>query len=315
MSKNIQHIILIVPCYNEEKNLTLFAAAAETHLQDFSWDILFVNDGSSDDSWNIIRAMRDRDKRIHGINFARNFGHQNALKAGLEEASAHFAADAYVTLDADLQHPLELIPQMIKNMENTRTHIVQALREDKGRKISCFKILTSRLFYSVFSWLSGIRMLPGMSDFRVIDRHTLEFVVRANEKDLFLRGLLPWSGLSTVMFPYLPGERQNGVSQYTLKKMIALSLSGIVGYSARPLNLAIILGLVAIILALGYFIYVIVVYASGAHVEIGWPSLIGTMLAMGGVQLLIMGIMGLYLGKLFVESKNRPSYVIGDKTT
>ncbi|MBR2313980.1 MAG: hypothetical protein IKA55_03890 [Akkermansia sp.] len=154
-----------------------------------------------------------------------------------------------------------------------------------------------------------------MSDFRLIDSHTLSLIVNSREKDLFLRGLLPWSGLSTYMLPYIPAERQHGVSQFTLRKMISLSLSGIVGYSTRPLHLSIILGMSCIVLALIYFTYVITVAIIGANIEVGWPSVIATILALGGVQLFIIGIVGIYLGKLFMEAKGRPSYVIHDKTS
>lgn len=313
MKSTIKRIILIVPCYNEEENIPLFVSEAERHLSMFDWEILFINDGSSDSSWMIIEEARQRNSRVHGICFARNFGHQNALKAGLEEAEANYPADAYITLDADLQHPLSLIPEMVAQY-GKGVHIVQAQRLDENRKISFFKKFTSSAFYSVFSWLSGIKMQPGTSDFRLIDRHTLQFITVSKEKDLFLRGLLPWSGLCTIMLPYTPAERVHGTSRYTLKKMISLSLSGIVGYSARPLHLAIILGMVSILLALIYFAYVIVVTLTGNNIEVGWPSIIASILALGGVQLFVTGIVGVYLGKLFIEAKQRPSYVIGDKT-
>lgn len=314
MQDEPKHILLIVPCYNEEKNIPLFVAEAASRLAGYDWEILFVNDGSRDASWQAIQQESKLSPRVHGICFARNFGHQNALKAGLEEAALRYPADAYITLDADLQHPIALIPDMMQHMQNEKVHIVQALRLDTGRKIGLFKKLSSSLFYCVFSWISGINMQPGMSDFRLIDSHTLSFIVNSREKDLFLRGLLPWSGLSTYMLPYTPAERQHGVSQYTLKKMLSLSLSGIVGYSARPLHLAIILGMISILLALGYFAYVITVSICGLDIEVGWPSLIGTVLALGGVQLFIIGIVGIYLGKLFMEMKARPTYVISETT-
>ena len=313
-SCTINKIVLIVPCYNEELNIPLFVTEADKHLTDYDWKIIFVNDGSQDASWQIICDTASRDSRIHGVNFARNFGHQNALKAGLEEAAAHYPADAYITLDADLQHPISLIPEMV-GQYLPGTHIVQAQRIDTNRKISFFKKQSSAFFYKIFSWLSGIPMQPGMSDFRLIDTWALNFIVSSKEKDLFLRGLLPWSGLNTRILPYLPAERQHGESRYTLKKMLSLSMSGIVGYSARPLHLSIILGMISILLALAYFTYVIIVTIIGENVEVGWPSVIGTILALGGIQLFIIGIGGIYLGKLFMEVKSRPSYVIGEKTS
>ena len=307
-------MLLIVPCYNEEANIPLFVESAEQNLKEYDWQVLFVNDGSRDGSWDAITAAHERNPRVKGLCFARNFGHQNALKAGMEEAWKDHHADVYVTLDADLQHPIEFIPQMVQAWR-AGARVVQAQREDAGRKISFFKKFTSRAFYGIFSWLSGVKMQPGMSDFRLIDHGVLEFVVSCRDKDFFLRGLLPWSGLKTEILPYTPKERQHGVSKFTLKKMCALALSGIVGYSVRPLYISIVLGMVSICLAMAYFLYVLVVTCCGiTTISLGWPSLIATVLAIGGVQLFILGILGIYMGKLYMENKERPTYVIGDKT-
>lgn len=313
MNSRQTQLILVVPCYNEEENIPLFVAEAHKQLSAYDWQIIFVNDGSKDKSWQVIEGQAASDSRIHGICFARNFGHQNALKAGLEEAAAHYNADAYITLDADLQHPISFIPEMVEAWQRG-CRVVQAQRMDEGRNISVFKKLTSAAFYSIFSFLSGIPMQTGMSDFRLMDRYTLEFVTSCHDQDFFLRGLLPWSGLKTVLLPYTPSERLHGTSKFTFKKMLALAMSGIVGYSTRPLHMAIVLGLISIILALAYFLYVIVIVCLGHTVSVGWPSVIATVLALSGIQLFIVGVLGIYLGKLFMEQKSRPTYVIGDKT-
>lgn len=146
MQDDPKHILLIVPCYNEEKNIPLFVAEAASRLAGYDWEILFVNDGSRDASWQAIQQESSLNPRVHGICFARNFGHQNALKAGLEEAALRYPADAYITLDADLQHPIALIPDMLQHMQNEKVHIVQAQRLDAGRKISLFKKLSSSFF-------------------------------------------------------------------------------------------------------------------------------------------------------------------------
>lgn len=305
---------LIVPCYNEEKNIPLFVETAEKHLSAYDWHVLFVNDGSRDNSWAVIESLSKSHERVAGLCFARNFGHQNALKAGLEEACAHHHADVYITLDADLQHPIEFIPEMVAAWQNG-ARIVQAAREDAGRKISFFKKLSSKAFYGIFSWLSGVQMQPGMSDFRLMDHGVLEFVVSCHDKDFFLRGLLPWSGLKTEVLPYTPHERKYGESKFTLRKMCALALSGIVGYSVRPLYISIVLGLVSIVLAIAYFLYVLIVTLCGlSTISLGWPSIVVTVLAIGGVQLFMLGILGIYLGKLYMENKGRPTYVVGART-
>lgn len=307
----MKKIVLIVPCYNEEKNIRLFVQTAEEELSAFDWKILFVNDGSADDTWAMIAQEHQRDERVHGLCFSRNFGHQNALKAGLTHA-AQLQADAYITLDADLQHPISLIPQMTAAAEQG-ARIVQAQRDDTGRPISFFKKFSSKAFYTFFSSLSGIPMSPGMSDFRLIDRATLEFVLQCNESDLFLRGLLPWSGLKTTMLPYAPAERRFGESKFTMKKMLNLALSGVVGYSTKPLFIAMGIGFFAIACSVMYFVYVMAVYFCGCPVSLGWASLIACVLGIGGVNMFMLGIVGVYLGKLFMEAKDRPTYVVAEK--
>lgn len=309
--KSIARLLLIVPCYNEQENVPLFVQTAKKELALFEWQILFVNDGSTDSSWNAIEREHQKDPRVHGICFSRNFGHQNALKAGLEHA-ASINADAYITLDADLQHPLSLIPVMVKHADEG-VRIVQAQRDDTGRQISFFKKKTSSLFYALFSALSGIPMLPGMSDFRLIDRSTLEFILQCQEKDFFLRGLLPWSGLKTKLLPYTPDERRFGKSKFTVKKMLNLALSGVVGYSTLPLFISIGIGAISIVLSLLYFIYVLVVFFAGWNVSVGWASVIACILCVGGVNMFMLGLIGVYLGKLFMEEKGRPTYVVAEK--
>ncbi len=306
-------IVLIVPSYNEEENVPLFVQEAVRELESYDWQIIFVNDGSTDRTWEVIRELAEANPCVHGLCFARNYGHQNALKAGLEEAYKYYEADVYVTLDADLQHPISLIPRMVE-LWKEGAFIVQSQRRDEHRNISFFKKFSSRAFYAVFSWLSGVSMQPGMSDFRLMNRQTLRFIVGCGEKDFFLRGLLPWSGLKTAILPYKPQERLHGCSKFTLRKMLRLAMSGIVGYSTRPLYLSLVLGSIAILLAAIYFAYVIAVSLTGQGVSLGWPSLMATILALGGTQLFLLGIVGIYLGRLFMEQKGRPSYILMDKT-
>lgn len=303
-------IVLIVPAYNEEDNIPLFVSTAEQELSCYEWQVLFVNDGSSDGTWQAITEANLRHPRVHGLCFSCNFGHQQALAAGMEVALKDYPADAYITMDADLQHPIAFIHEMV-DAYRKGAHIVQSLREDAGRRISFMKKCTSAMFYRVFSCLSGIEMHAGQSDFRLVDARTLAFIAQCKEKDLFLRGLLPWSGLKTVTLPYKPAERLHGVSKFTMKKMSNLAMSGIVGYSVRPLYLTIILGGVCLCMAALYFAYVLgMALFSSEHVSVGWPSVIATILLLGGVQLFMLGIIGIYLGRLFMENKHRPSYLI-----
>lgn len=306
-------VFLIVPSYNEEENIPLFVQTAEKQLSDYQWKVLFINDGSTDGTWDVIQKMHERNSCVHGLCFSRNFGHQQALSAGLNEALADDPSDVYITMDADLQHPIEFIHDMIREYRKG-VHIVQSLREDAGRNIPWLKKISSWGFYKIFSLLSGIDMNPGMSDFRLIDYQTLCFIAQCKEKDLFLRGLLPWSGLKMNALPYKPAERVHGTTKFTIKKMTDLAMSGIVGYSTRPLSIAALLGCVFIFLSLSYFIYVIVLIASGSEkVLVGWTSIIATVLALGGVQLFMLGIIGIYLGRFFMEHKQRPAYLIEKK--
>lgn len=307
-------VCLIVPSYNEAVNIPLFVQETRKHLQNIDWHVVFINDGSSDNSWEVIMQENSRDSRVHGLNFVRNFGHQNALKAGINEASHFVDAEVYITLDADLQHPLECIPEMIQAWKEGY-HIVQMQRLDEERQISTFKKSTSRAFYRIFSWLSGINMKAGLSDFRLMDCNVVRFIKLCDEKDLFLRGLLTWSGYKTKIIPYKPNERIHGESKFTIRKMAHLAISGIIGYSARPLHLSLFLGLTCILFAIAYFLYVLTNVLLGApNILLGWPSIIATILLMGGAQLTIIGLLGIYLGRLYVEQKHRPTYIIESKT-
>lgn len=313
VSEDKLKVVLVVPCYNEEKNVPLFVQECSRHLGGVDWCVCFVDDGSADLSWEVIE-QESRDDRVFGVRLARNFGHQNAIKAGLETIYREREADIYITLDADLQHPISLIPSMIEDWQRKGVHVVQSQREDRGRRISLFKKLSSRAFYGIFSWLSGFELKPGMSDFRLMDRYAMSFIMQCRDKDFFLRGLIPWSGMSMSYIPYVPNERLYGTSKFTLKKMLSLAMNGIVGYSARPLYLSVVLGLVAICMAAIYFVYVVVVYFCGSPVSLGWSSLMMTLLAIGGLQFFLMGIVGIYLGKLVSENRSRPTYLVGMRT-
>ncbi|MCQ2371799.1 MAG: glycosyltransferase family 2 protein [Akkermansia sp.] len=306
--QSAKSIVLITPAYNEEENIQAFVHEVKIHLSDYSWMVVIIDDGSSDNTWKEIERSAGEDKRVKGIRFSRNFGHQAAIKAGVEWAST-IEADAYVMLDVDLQHPIDLVPQMVE-MLNDEVHIVQGRRNDEGRKISFVKKFTSAMFYKVFTLLSGIRIEGGTSDFRALDRFALDFIINNIDKDAFLRGMLPWSGLQTEELCYFPKERVNGVSKFTMRKMCNLAMSGIIGYSTRPLYISLVLGSLCLLLSLMYFAYVVIILAIGKETAIGWASTIACILGLGGTQLLILGIMGIYLGKMFTELKPRPAYVI-----
>lgn len=307
-TKAALRVVLITPAYNEEENIRAFVHEVKINLSDYSWMIIIIDDGSSDNTWKEIERQSREDKRIKGIRFSRNFGHQAAIKAGVEGAS-NIDADAYVMLDVDLQHPIEMVPRMVE-MLNDEVHIVQGRRNDEGRKISFIKKITSALFYKVFTLLSGIHIESGTSDFRALDRFALNFIINNIDKDAFLRGMLPWSGLQTEELYYFPKERANGVSKFTMRKMCNLAMSGIVGYSTRPLYVSLVLGSLSLSLSLVYIIYVIIILVIGKETAIGWASTVSCILGLGGTQLLILGIIGIYLGKMFNEMKLRPTYVI-----
>lgn len=298
-------ICIVVPACNESGNIAPLFAALQKALQSikYEWNLLLVDDGSKDDTLAVIKAMTRENRQIQYLSLSRNFGHQNALKAGLDFADA----DAIVSMDADLQHPPDLIPALIEQWE-AGYDVVYTIRKDH-KEMPLLKRKTSNMFYNVLNSLSDIDLEQGTADFRLMDRKVADTFRNFKETELFIRGLVSWMGFKQIGIEYEPGNRVDGQSKYTIKKMVRFALQGITSFSTKPLYIATYLGLFFSLASILYIPYIIIAELSGSAVS-GWASVIATVAFFGGLQLMILGIIGLYLGKLFMQSKQRPHYII-----
>ncbi|WP_294308599.1 glycosyltransferase family 2 protein [Chryseobacterium sp. sg2396] len=307
----MKKISIVIPAHNEEGNVALVHQKIKEvfdGLSNYDFEIIFVNDGSRDNTQQRLEELSAKYKEVKFIEFSRNFGHQPAVKAGMDLAYGN----AVISMDGDLQHPPEMIPEMIRKWEEGYD-IVLTIRK-YPKQISYFKRKTSDFFYKILSSLSDVNLTKGGgSDFRLMDANAVEVMRNLNEDDLFLRGLTSWMGFKQTGIEFTANERLSGESSYNIKKMITFAFTGITAFSVKPLYIAAYLGfLFSGFSVLGYGIYVM--YSFIAKTEIsGWASLIMTIVFFGGLQLIILGIIGIYLGKIFKQVKDRPNYIIKNK--
>lgn len=300
-------ISIIIPCYNEENNIELLYRRINEQLPGDLYECIFIDDGSTDNTLNVIKQLAEQNNPVKYLSFSRNFGHQNALKAGIDYA----LGDCIIMMDADLQHPPGLIPEMIKKWKEG-FDIVYTLRKDTDN-LPFFKKQTSQLFYKIINYLSDIKVEKGAADYRLLDRKVADvFKYDFPEYFLFIRGLTSWVGFRQFAIVYIPQERHSGKSKYSLFKMVAFALYGITSLSMKPLRLATILGITVSILSFLYGIYALVMSIFTNNTIHGWTSTILTILFIGGIQMFLLGIIGEYLGKLFFEVKKRPQYILKD---
>jgi dolichol-phosphate mannosyltransferase len=307
---NESKISIVIPTFNEEGNIEILykkITEAFEGTKHTNFEIIYVNDGSSDDSLEKIKTLSLTDERVKFISFSRNFGHQNALKAGLDYAHG----EAVISMDADLQHPPALIPEMIRLWQDGN-QVVYSIRKD-GKELSFLKKTTSKFFYKLINYLSDTKLEEGTADFRLLDKKVVKALKQYNESNLFFRGIIPTLGFKQIGIPYQPQERFSGTTKYSFSKMLKFALTGITSSSAKPLYFSIYLGLFFAAIAFLYGIYAIYISIFTNDAVLGWTSLIASILFIGGLQLIMMGIVGVYLGKLFTQSKNRPNYIIDEK--
>ena len=306
----MKKISIVIPAYNEEGNLMPVYQRIKSvfeKMQGYSFEIIFVNDGSRDNTQSRLEEMALDFPEIKYIEFSRNFGHQPAVKAGMDYADGN----VIISMDGDLQHPPELISQMVKKWEQGYD-IVYTIRS-YPKEIPYFKRKTSDLFYRFLSQISDVDLTNGGgSDFRLIDSSVVQVMKNLKEDDLFLRGLTSWMGFKQTGIEFVAGERFSGQSSYDLKKMLKFAFTGITSFSVKPLYLATYLGFVFSSLSLLYIPYVLYAFITKTEIS-GWASLIMTIVFFGGVQLIILGILGIYLGKIFKQVKGRPNYIIRSK--
>ena len=307
----MKKISIIIPAHNEEQNVALIHQRIKevfSKLENYRFEIIFVNDGSRDQTQAKIEELAHQFEEIKYLEFSRNFGHQPAVKAGMDASNAN----AIISMDADLQHPPELIPELIKKWEEG-FDIVYTIRT-YPKQISAFKRKTSSLYYKFLSSISDVNLREGGgSDFRLMDASVVDVVRNMNEADIFLRGLSNWMGFKQTGISFTAGERASGESSYNLQKMMKFAFTGITAFSVKPLYLAAYLGFIFSILSVfGYGIYVVHSFVTKTEIS-GWASLIMTVVFFGGLQLIILGIIGIYLGKIFKQVKERPNYIIRSK--
>jgi dolichol-phosphate mannosyltransferase len=302
----LKTIDIIVPAFNEAKNIMPFNEAIKSVFAslDYKYKIIFINDGSEDNTADELERLSEIDDNVKFINFSRNFGKDNALSAGLHASKG----DAVVTIDADLQHPPSLIPTMINYWERDY-EIIYAFRQTENEHASKLSKSSSRLFYNLINQLSDLKLEDGISDFRLLDKSVVKVLNNLKEQDLFYRGLIKWVGFNQKSIPYTPDKRAFGETKYSTKTLVRLALKGITSFTIKPLYIATYLGFTFSLLSLLYIPYIILSFI-WEHPVSGWASVIATIAFFGGMQLMILGIIGMYLGKLFMQSKQRPHYIV-----
>lgn len=315
MSK--KKLAIILPAYNEEpviqkttkvlSDLLKSLVAAET-ITDDSF-IMYVDDGSVDQTWQLINRLADQYGHVKGLRFSHNFGHQNALIAGLTEVTGS-DVDYAVTIDADLQDDPQAITEMLRLAVDEHKDIVYGVRNDRTSD-TAFKRQTAGLFYKLMNVL-GVKTIPNHADFRLVDQRVLAAFQEYQERDMFLRGIFPAIGFNSAEVFYARAEREAGETKYPLRKMLQFALSGITSFSVAPITMVRNMGLAISGISLLMLIYAIVRYLMGVT-QLGWPSLMVSIWFLGGIQLTAIGVIGEYIGKVFMEVKHRPRYLIADR--
>lgn len=300
---------IVIPLYNEEAVLDALYARLKPVLESLGvrYEVILVDDGSVDGTYRWIRETARKDTAFLGIALSRNFGHQAALMAGLSEAKGNYV----LMMDGDLQHPPELIPELLSHAR-AGIDIVYTVRIDDGS--DWFKRLSRKMFYQLFRMLSDTDLEENAADFRIISRRVCTEIVHIDERDLFLRGIIAWVGFSRKKVSFKANPRKLGKTKYSLKKMLGLFLSGITSFSVAPVRLSIILCWISLFISINAVVYALASYLFFRTIE-GWTSLLILMSFFFSFVFLILAILGEYIGKIHIETKKRPRYLIQDKTS
>lgn len=298
-------VSIVIPAHNEEENIIVIVDRIEKVFEPLNYDfeIVVVDDGGTDKTLSVIEDLAKVKDNFFYIEFSRNFGHQPALKAGLDYAKG----DCVISLDADLQHPPELFIQMLTKWEEGYEIVYTRRLEDK--KQSFKKRKSSAFFYKLLNSLSDVELESGTADFRLLDRIAVDAFKDFTEYEPFIRGLVKLLGFKQYAIDYVPDQRFAGASKYNLSKMKKLAIHGVTSLSVKPLHTAVYLGFFFSLMSLLYIPYIIYAFYTRKEVS-GWASLISTVAFFGGLQLVILGIIGIYIGKMFIQTKNRPNYII-----
>ena len=305
-------ISVVIPMYYEEEVAHLCYDKVCTVLKSLSdkyeYEIIFVNDGSKDKTLKILKDIANNDKCVKVISFSRNFGHQAAVTAGIK----YITGDAIVIMDADLQDPPELIPDMLKLWEEGNEVIYGKRKTRKGE--SAFKILTAQMFYSFLNAMSEVEIPKNTGDFRLVDRKVIDVINSLPEHNKFLRGLFSWVGFEQKAFLYDRPERKLGTTKYPFKKMFKLASDGILSFSTKPMKIVGGLGIISILFSIAVLIYSLCSYfGQWNNLTPGWTSIMVCITFFAGVQLLSLWVLSEYISRIYDESKGRPEYIIKEK--
>ena len=306
----MKKISILVPCHNEQENIEkLYDALVESiaKINGYQWEIVFVDDGSFDDTLSRIKQLRERDERVCFISLSRNFGKENAMLAGFD----HITGDAVIIMDADLQHPPHLMAEMIAEWESGYDD-VYAERLNRGKE-SWLRRKLSMLYYRLLQRLAKVDVLPNVGDFRLLDRKCIDSLKKLRETQRYTKGLYCWIGFKKKKISFQQADREKGKSSFSYHRLFNLAIEGITSYTTAPLRISTVVGIVVSLVAFIYMCYVLVKTIIYGEPVQGYPTLVILILFLGGVQLLSLGIIGEYLGRVFHETKNRPVYLISEQ--
>jgi glycosyltransferase involved in cell wall biosynthesis len=302
-------VTILIPCYNEEASLPRLAEALTRLMDghgDYQWEILFVNDGSRDHTLDVLKDLNRRDSRFGYVSLSRNFGKEAAMLAGFDRANG----DCVVIMDADLQHPPSVIPDMLREWEAGYEDIY-AKRIGRGKE-PWFRRKFTLLYYNMLQKMSDIDILPNVGDFRLLDRKCILALQQLRETQRYTKGMYCWIGFRKKEVLFQQADRLEGKSSFNLYRLLKLSIEGITSYTTSPLRIATILGLMCSLCAFCYMVYILFDTLFFGESVRGYPTIMVVMLFLGGAQLLSLGIIGEYLGRIFHESKQRPVYIVAE---
>lgn len=309
----MSNIAIVVPCYNEEEMLPIYVEKMQALQKEFtevSLKLYLVNDGSSDNTLNVMRSLyREFPSFIHYISLSRNFGKEAAMLAGLEMTREEYVA----IMDADLQDPPELMQEMYRLIKEDKYDMVGTKRVDRQGE-PLIRSWFSNVYYSVNNLISGTKLESGVRDYRLMTRQVVDAILSLPEKNRFSKGIFAWVGFDTYYLPYENRERLAGNTSWSFFSLFSYSLEGFISFSETPLDIASFLGLITFFFALIGGLYIVIKTVVWGNPTPGWPSLAVIILAIGGLQLLSIGILGKYIGKMFVETKNRPHFIIKEQS-
>ena len=299
-------VSILIPCYNEEKSLPLLYAELQKIIKtcsEYDWEILFVNDGSKDNTLLILKQLREKDAHVCYVDLSRNFGKEKAMLAGFD----YVTGDCMIIMDADLQHPPQIIPKMIEEWEKGFDD-VYGKRLTRGKE-SWLRKRFSLLFYKILQKTTRVEMLQNVGDFRLLDRSCINVLKQLREQERYTKGMFCWIGFKKKEVEFETQDRVAGVSSWSFKNLLGLAIEGITSFTLAPLKISTFIGGIVSLWAFVYMIYILIkTLLYGDEVQ-GYPTLMITILFLGGLQLLSIGILGEYLGRIFNETKNRPTYV------